>query len=95
MIDVLKVKGPYEYTFQDGSGMNSYPFYGEITVYGGGGYVVPLKGDRKAIFAKIQELKNGGWIDKFTRAIFLEFTIYNANVSLSFTIGCQVILFQY
>jgi len=53
-------------------------------VYGGGGYVVQLRGDRATLFEKIKDLKDGGWIDKYTRAIFLEFTVYNANVSVCF-----------
>lgn len=50
-------------------------------MYGGGGYVAQLRGDRAALFQKIKDLKAGGWIDKYTRAVFLEFSVYNANVS--------------
>jgi len=77
----MQVSGPYEYTYRKASDLNSYPYAGTISVYGGGGFVVQLRGDRTAIFQKIADLKAGGWIDKYTRALFLEFTVYNANVS--------------
>ena len=49
-------------------------------MYGGGGYVAELRGDRSALYSKVAELKAGGWIDKYTRAVFLEFAVYNPNV---------------
>lgn len=75
-----QVAGPYEYTYRHGKDIDSYPIYGELQVYGGGGYVAELRGDRAAIYDKIAELKAGGWIDKYTRAVFLEFAVYNPNV---------------
>ena len=75
-----QVAGPYEYTYRRGVDIDSYPIYGELHVYGGGGYVAELRGDRAAIYDKIARLKAGGWIDKYTRAVFLEFAVYNPNV---------------
>jgi len=75
-----QVFGPYEYTYRRGQDIDSYPIYGELHVYSGGGYVAELRGDRAAIYNKIAELKAGGWIDKYTRAVFLEFAVYNPNV---------------
>jgi len=82
--------GPYEYTYRQGTDIDSYPIYGELHVYGGGGYVAELRGDRAAIYEKIAQLKAGGWIDKHTRAVFLEFAVYNPNVrSLSLSCDCE------
>ena len=57
-------------------------FDGEISSYGGGGFtqVLPLSGsEAKEI---IQYLKDNLWIDRATRAVFIDFTVYNANINL-------------
>lgn len=51
-------------------------------MYSGGGYVLPLKGSRKALLEKFERLENSSWIDSRTRAIFGEFSVYNAQVNL-------------
>jgi len=90
-----QVAGPYEYTYRRGKDIDSYPIYGELHVYSGGGYVAELRGDRATIYDKIAELKAGGWIDKYTRAVFLELAVYNPNVcvTLSFVGSNRVGLF--
>jgi len=57
-------------------------FEGEISEYGGGGYtqVLPLTpNEAKEV---IQYLKDNLWIDRATRAVFIDFTVYNANINL-------------
>lgn len=71
-----------EYHYKKGSEMDSYPFLTKHNLYGGGGYVADLRGDRQAIYDKVASLKAGGWIDRYTRAIFLEFSIYNVQANL-------------
>jgi len=78
-----QVAGRYEYTYRRAVDIDSYPVYGELHVYGGGGYVAELRGDRATIYDKVAELKAGGWIDKYTRAVFLEFAVYNPNVCVT------------
>ena len=51
-------------------------------MYGGGGYVAELRGDLEAIQQKLTELKAGGWVDRYTRAVFFEFGVYNVMVNL-------------
>lgn len=48
----------------------------------GGGYVVELRGNVEKMTNKITELEQDGWIDRYTRAVFVEFTTYNAQVGL-------------
>ncbi len=64
------------------SEMRGVPTLGKLTYYGGGGFVATLDNNEKITFDIIEELKNNTWIDRHTRAIFLEFTIYNPNVNL-------------
>lgn len=50
--------------------------------YGGAGYVVHLSPDQNTTTETIQFLYDNLWIDRGTRAIFLDFTVYNANINL-------------
>ncbi len=70
----------FQYT--SSSQINSYPYTGSKNTYFGGGYVFKMKGsinDTKANLSILEELK---WIDKQTSAVFIEFTLYNANTNL-------------
>ena len=59
---------------------------GQVSVYGGGGYVKNL-GANKTDSAQIMDnLKQNMWLDRGTRAVFLDFTIYNANINLFCTV---------
>ncbi|KAL3877557.1 hypothetical protein ACJMK2_035254 [Sinanodonta woodiana] len=51
-------------------------------LYGGGGYIMKLDINRDVSEKIIAELKENKWIDRGTRAVFLEFTLYNSNVNL-------------
>lgn len=71
-----------EYRYTSSSELDGYPYWGEISVYGGGGYVVRLRGNVSVIRDKMSELEQEGWIDRYTRAVFVEFTVYNPGVNL-------------
>lgn len=71
-----------EYKYMDSKELDGYPYYGKMAVYGGGGYVVKLKGSQKKLHETMVRLQNENWIDKMTRAVFIEFTIYNPQVNL-------------
>ncbi|XP_002917769.2 LOW QUALITY PROTEIN: polycystic kidney disease protein 1-like 2 [Ailuropoda melanoleuca] len=68
--------------YQSQSQRRGYPIWGKLTVYRGGGYVVPLGTDRKSTSRILQYLFDNTWLDSLTRAVFVEFTVYNANVNL-------------
>jgi hypothetical protein len=57
-----------------------------MNYYGGGGYIVNLSLDQATSLAIIQTLMDNLWIDRATRAIFIDLTVYNANINLF----CQV-----
>jgi polycystin 1L2 len=71
-----------EYFYRDSSELHTYPYIGNNAVYGGGGYVLELKGDIPTLLSKVKRLQDEKWIDKYTRAVFVDFTIYNAQVNL-------------
>uniref|UniRef100_M3YDV1 Polycystin-1-like protein 2 n=1 Tax=Mustela putorius furo TaxID=9669 RepID=M3YDV1_MUSPF len=68
--------------YQSQSQRRGYPIWGKLTMYRGGGYVVPLGTDRKSASRILQYLFDNTWLDRLTRAVFVEFTVYNANVNL-------------
>ncbi|XP_043293117.1 polycystic kidney disease protein 1-like 2 [Cervus canadensis] len=72
--------------YQSQSQRRGYPLWGKLTVYRGGGYVVPLGTDRQSASRTLQYLFDNTWLDSLTRAVFVEFTVYNANINLFCTI---------
>ena len=64
------------------SELDGTSYTGEISDYGGGGFtqVLPLTKDEAKVV--IQYLKDNLWIDRGTRAVFVDFTVYNANINL-------------
>ncbi|KAI8494545.1 hypothetical protein Bbelb_277710 [Branchiostoma belcheri] len=58
------------------------PLYGQLAVYWGGGYVVNLGTSKEEGERIVSYLHRHGWLDRYTRAVMVEFTVYNANVNL-------------
>ena len=54
--------------------------------YGGGGFALNLAADADTSATIVQKLFDNLWIDRGTRAVFFDFTVYNANLNLF----CQV-----
>lgn len=50
--------------------------------YSGGGFVQVLPVEHNDAAATLEELKAGRWITEGTRVLFLDFTVYNANINL-------------
>ncbi|XP_008584536.1 PREDICTED: polycystic kidney disease protein 1-like 2 isoform X1 [Galeopterus variegatus] len=73
---------PQAWQYQSQSQRRGYPIWGKLTVYRGGGYVVPLGTDCQSTSRILQYLFDNTWLDTLTRAVFVEFTVYNANVNL-------------
>uniref|UniRef100_A0A663M0Q9 PK1L2 protein n=1 Tax=Athene cunicularia TaxID=194338 RepID=A0A663M0Q9_ATHCN len=68
--------------YQSQSKLKGHPSWGKLAIYRGGGYVIHLGTDPKNASRILQYLFNNIWLDTFTRAVFVEFTVYNANVNL-------------
>jgi polycystin 1L2 len=52
-------------------------YNGDYKMYDGGGYVYKMKGKLSYLIGNLTILQNMGWIDRQTRALFIEFTLYN------------------
>lgn len=58
------------------------PLTGEYNTYGGGGYILKMPKSRLQAKNLLNELQTYNWIDRGTRAILVEFTLYNPNANL-------------
>jgi polycystin 1L2 len=62
--------------------LDTYIYVGDHATYSGNGYVYEFLGDISDLASNISKLEELGWIDNKTRAVFIEFTLYNPNVAL-------------
>ncbi|KAL3876145.1 hypothetical protein ACJMK2_034017, partial [Sinanodonta woodiana] len=70
------------WSFTDPQDIWGLPVTGQYTVYGGGGYIANMAVNREITGWILNELWAESWIDRQTRAVMLEFTLYSADVNL-------------
>uniref|UniRef100_A0A8C7UXI6 Polycystic kidney disease 1 like 2a n=1 Tax=Oncorhynchus mykiss TaxID=8022 RepID=A0A8C7UXI6_ONCMY len=75
---------PWQYQTQ--ARLRAQPTWGSVVLYRGGGFVVDLGPESQNASSTLQYLFDNTWLDMFTRAVFVEFTVYNANVNLFCTV---------
>lgn len=68
--------------YQTSADLMNHPCWGIMSIYRGGGYVAALGNTSVKANEIVSELKSKRWIDKYSRAVFIEFTVYNANHNL-------------
>lgn len=59
-----------------------FPVVGDYKTYSGGGYLADFYVNRNISDGLVRELFNTKWIDRHTRAVFLEFTVYCPSTQL-------------
>ena len=62
--------------------INGNPFWANLATYDGGGYVATLGETLEEAAATVNRLRQTNWADQYTRAVFAEFAILNANSNL-------------
>ncbi|XP_075325387.1 polycystin-1-like protein 2 [Odontesthes bonariensis] len=70
------------WTYKSQRKLRAYPIWGSVRLYRGGGFVMDLGPDLQNTSRILQYLYDNTWFDVYTQAIFVEFTVYNANVNL-------------
>ena len=70
------------WNYSSGGEEADFPLEGDIAVYKGDGFSAELIVDRENAVDVVRELENNLWIDRQTRAIFLEYILYNGNSNL-------------
>lgn len=68
--------------------MNASTTSAFVRNYGGGGYTLKLTGFMDNLNGTIQRLKSQPWTDNRTRALILEFSVYNAQTNLFAMVTC-------
>lgn len=83
---------PLHWRYQDALSLDGIPFWGRTELYAGGGYVAELGYFKEKAYPVLLELLKKDWLDRRTRACFLEFVVYNAQINL-FSAGTFLIEF--
>ncbi|XP_027709222.1 polycystin-2 [Vombatus ursinus] len=70
------------WTYTNEKDLNGSSHWGLIATYSGAGYYLDLSKTRDETAAQIASLKKNTWLDRGTRATFIDFSVYNANINL-------------
>lgn len=70
------------WTYHTEKELNGADHWGLLSSYSGAGYYADLGITKEAATQVMADLKENLWIGRATRAVFLDFTVYNANVNL-------------
>jgi hypothetical protein len=70
------------FQYRNATDLNGYPLFGIYNNYWGGGYVYEMRGKKSYLQGNVTLLQNNSWIDRYTRAVMIEFSIYNPNINL-------------
>ena len=65
--------------------LRGFPVPGRMATYSGGGYVANLGYNEETSWTVLADLHSHNWLDKQTRAGFVEFTVYNGNINYFLT----------
>lgn len=72
----------FRWIYSEQSETQSLSFRGKITTYGGGGFYTDLPKNKNQTTELFENLKNDLWITRGTRAVFIDFTTFNANIDV-------------
>lgn len=70
------------FSYQSAFKLKGSQYQGMYATYGGGGHVYELRGKLSHIIGNLSLLQQHNWIDRSTRAVFVEFSAYNPNINL-------------
>jgi len=77
------------YTYSSAEQLEEQPYSGQVAVYGGGGYILELPKTSDALQQMLEKLQADEWIDEGTRAVFIDFTVYNPSDNLFAVVRCE------
>ncbi|PFX17783.1 Polycystic kidney disease protein 1-like 2 [Stylophora pistillata] len=77
-----KNSSPSPWRYSSASDLDGYPYTGGIKTYSGGGYVLELSLIYYKALRQIRDSRTALWLDRHTRSMFIEFTLYNPNSNL-------------
>ncbi|XP_031571405.1 polycystic kidney disease protein 1-like 2 isoform X3 [Actinia tenebrosa] len=72
---------PRPWRYRTATDLHNLPFQGEKDLYGGGGYIADLGYTQGSALRVLENLQSNSWIDEKTRAIFVEFLVFEPSSS--------------
>lgn len=78
----LREMCPRPWRYKKSDELHNLPLQGLRGVYGGGGFVADLGYTKSSALRVIHNLQNNSWIDEKTRAVFVEFMIFDSSTNL-------------
>ncbi len=79
-INLTKIYNSFQYTKAEF--VNSYSYLGVYDTYPSDGYIFDLKGSLQELKNNLTLLQQMKWIDRHTRAIFIQMVTFNPNINL-------------
>lgn len=73
---------PKPWRYQTAEDLNNDPIKATYNIYGGGGYVAMMGYKEDTALGVLRETLGHGWVDRQTRAVILEFAVFNVNTNL-------------
>jgi hypothetical protein len=70
------------FLYKSSKQLDTYLYMGDHGTYGGGGYVYEFRGRLSYLRTNLSQLHQLEWIDEKTRAVMIQFSLYNPNVQL-------------
>ncbi|KAL0238928.1 hypothetical protein PCE1_004619 [Barthelona sp. PCE] len=70
------------WTWHSSSELKGLSYQGRQFSYPGSGYIVDLPPDADMALEVVRYLQENQWVDDHTRVLFIDFTVYNANLNL-------------
>ena len=79
---MFKLTFVYRWNYYTSKELDGSSHWALISSYGGGGFIQALAHRRAESRALIDEMRRNLFLDRGTRAVFIDFTVYNANINL-------------
>ena len=73
---------PRPWRYQNAEQTDTVPKWGQFSSYHGGGFVADLGYENDTGFSIIENLQNSNWLDKQTRVVIMEFSVFNPSVNI-------------
>jgi len=70
------------WSYRSESEVGMHMYFGDLVTYSGGGYTQLFPDKYSAAKSLFQQMRDGLWTDRHTRAVFSELTLYSANSNL-------------
>ena len=83
---------PLLWTYSTSAEIDGLVSAGRFATYSGGGFVTDLPTNRTRARGTLEQLRLHGWVDRATRAVFVDFSCYNGNTETLISVR---ILFEF